>query len=272
MLDLAGSNVSESDNYLIHRGDTLTVVYNFWWEGGVCAFELQNRTDKPLYVDWKKCSFVVGGRKFDYWVDEQVASTLSTEYEIRESYAETILKLWNGAKSKGSTQSVSTGASISTVRKQERITFIPPKATIYRIGYLLLPNSVPLGGTSRAVLKEAVINVRDGSGTATKQPKNYLETTYTRESSPFAFRNFITYSFDEGFKSEYYIDNSFFLSKYVTMEEVQFRGGLAGEAVKGNEYYTPYQEGKSFYKKVEDSETMQATMTQMAHENQKKVK
>jgi hypothetical protein len=253
VLDVAGSNVVEKSSCLVYENDTLSVTYNFWQEGGVAAFEIRNKTEKPFYVDWKKCSFVVGGKKFDYWRDEQVAATTSEEYEVSTSAMQTIINYWSRRKSTttGSSASLSGGSSITTVRKQERVTFIPPRASIYRIGYLLLPNGLAGLISSRVTKKDTIILVGNkNNGTNKKASKSYYQVDYPKESSPFAFRNFITYSFDEGFKSEYYVDNSFYLSKLLQMDEQLFEGPFVEMSGGGLALQYPFEGGKSFFLKV----------------------
>ncbi len=53
----------------------------------------------------------------------------------------------------------------------------------------------------------------------TKKTIIYLQN-YSEENSPIAFRNFLTFSFDESFKTEFYVDNDFYVE---TAKEVELK-------------------------------------------------
>ena len=57
------------DGILQYQNDTIQIGYVFWAEGGVLGIYIHNNLDKPLYIDWRKCSFITGLIKHDYWND-----------------------------------------------------------------------------------------------------------------------------------------------------------------------------------------------------------
>lgn len=137
--------------FLTTENDTIRLVYAFWDENGRMGVFIHNKSDKPLYIDWKKCSFLVEDEKNDYWQDVTSINTSwnSTASGSSESKSSSETKDWfsqfmkelNGfyessAKSTSSGKSVSTwqmetfSSLTSIITKPERITFIPPRATI----------------------------------------------------------------------------------------------------------------------------------------------
>ena len=46
------------------ENDTMRLTYNFHGEGGPITMTVFNKTDKPLFVNWKKSSLIRGGESF----------------------------------------------------------------------------------------------------------------------------------------------------------------------------------------------------------------
>ena len=55
------SSTSNKDNTF--ENDTLKIIYSFWSEGGVFSFSVYNKLSIPLYIDWKKSSFIKNSDK-----------------------------------------------------------------------------------------------------------------------------------------------------------------------------------------------------------------
>ncbi|CAN5387242.1 hypothetical protein BH09BAC1_BH09BAC1_10260 [soil metagenome] len=51
----------------VYQNDSIAIIYSFWAEKGVLAFGIYNKLDRPIYFDWKKCSFVSNDIKLNYW-------------------------------------------------------------------------------------------------------------------------------------------------------------------------------------------------------------
>ena len=62
-------NVPIQDGRFVYEDDSVKVVYTFWKKKGLMAFDVFNKLDVPVYIDWKKSSFVYNDYKMDYWVD-----------------------------------------------------------------------------------------------------------------------------------------------------------------------------------------------------------
>mgnify|MGYP000954995983 CR=1 FL=1 len=125
-------NLNVENDYYVYENDSLKITYTFWNEKGLMTFAIFNKLNKPLYIDWKKSSYIDNSVKLNYWVDE--VSTKSTDYYQGYYYKGPLLK-------PGYVISNSVGVSVSSTVKVERITFLPPKSNYYRSQFYILPNN-----------------------------------------------------------------------------------------------------------------------------------
>lgn len=194
----------KADSLYTFENDTIKIVYSFWKQKGVLGYAVFNKLSVPLYIDWKKSSFVVNDVKMNYWADE----TISTGTSIHSGY-------YSGGYygllgiSGGST--ISSGKSV----KPERITFLAPHSEIIKSEFSLWSgNGILMGVGSKSSLLR-----KPGYGDV--QVK-YLD--YSKSNSPLVFRNFLSYSMTENFSAEIYVDNEFYVSKIQQMKYSAFQG------------------------------------------------
>jgi hypothetical protein len=175
----------ESNNTHIHEGkysfknDTIKVEYDFWFNEGVMGFSITNKLNTPIYIDWKKCSFLLGDKKFDYWRD----------VELRKSVGFYSTYIINTPSYFGST----------TITKPERITFLPPGSKANFAVFIIMP-------------KDHFISKFD------LEP-NESPLEFGANDSPIKFSNYITYSNKENFENEYYLKNDFHVSQIKVMKK-----------------------------------------------------
>lgn len=194
--------LQDKDNYFVAENDTLQVVYSFWQEKGVMSFLVYNKLDIPLYLDWKKSSFIINGNKTDYWSDGTKTRVYVSGTNSSYGYGASI---WT---------SIFTQVEI-TKSKAERITFIPPKS------YINISASKLVDAThfNMENAEKRQMSVPEGSS-------NTFQVYFVsadRNNSKIVFRNFLTYSTKETFDSEYYLDHEFYVRKVVTVEERSFQ-------------------------------------------------
>jgi len=222
----------KSDDGYVFENDSVKIEYNFWAEHGVLYFTVFNKLNTPLYIDWKKSSFIRDDQKLDYYTDVERTNS-STEYSsLIYSYA-----YW------GINEGVANTASVKT--KPERITFIAPHSEIKKNQFYLLNAT---GVALRNDVKVAQVkNTKDTSKTATVFYKIYKEP----KESMLVFRNFLTFSTTEDFKTEFYVDNGFYLSKLTEMKTGQFQGKVSRTRDAQNnyvgDYEYPYENGCAFF-------------------------
>ncbi len=188
-----GITTAKSDCYVFENAD-LKIKYSFWAEHGIMGFKIYNKTDHPLYIDWKKSSMINNGTHYLYYTNK----TTSNFTAYGSSYGTSWL---NGFGSRSSNNnSKTTGAE--TVVHMERISFVSPQSSIYNAFYNLTANIY--FDVNNRTTKEAKV---DG-------------TPVWVSTSNFGinFRNYITYSDKETFETEKHVDNGFMVKKVYTMD------------------------------------------------------
>lgn len=234
------------------QNEDLKISYDMWSEDGITYFSIYNKTDKPMYIDWKRSVFIFNDWKYDYWVEKSTTES----YVVPSGYG----------------NNVTFERKTSTV-VAERYTFVPPHTNVsvpmtYTImsGFTTSTSTTAGGKTTITVaqglkyedktLKKVSIPASSGKGTT----KAYVKE-YSKDNSPARFRNFLTYSFDEKFVNEKFIQNEFYVSKKTEMTKKNFDGPYkkANIAVKVGGvktknkvkiYQSPYRAGTSWYNTI----------------------
>jgi len=234
------------------QNEDLRISYDMWSEDGITYFSIYNKTDKPMYIDWKRSVFIFNDWKYDYWVEKSTTES----YVVPSGYG----------------NNVTFERKTSTV-VAERYTFVPPHTNVsvpmtYTImsGFTTSTSTTASGKTTITVaqglkyedktLKKVSIPASSGKGTT----KAYVKE-YSKDNSPARFRNFLTYSFDEKFVNEKFIQNEFYVSKKTEMTKKNFDGPYkkANIAVKVGGvktknkvkiYQSPYRAGTSWYNTI----------------------
>jgi len=203
----SSTDLKKSENGLyVFENDSLRISYSFWASKGVFSFSIYNKLDKPLYIDWKKSSYIDNQVKLDYWNDQETNSTSSAYGSYL--YSGPLLKAGIGI-SKG------VGVSVSTLTKQERITFIPPRSYHYNSQFYIY--------TGPEIKKFPNTETTEVPRNDNPKKLTIAETTrFDENSTPISFRNFLTFSTSEEFEQEFYIDNSFFIQEILTVENKHF--------------------------------------------------
>lgn len=230
VLDTSGMNTKLKEGYYVFENDTVKITYAFWENKGVMSFSIFNKTDKPLYIDWKNSSFIHNDNKRDYWIDE-------THTDLVGYYKGVY---YNGPKIEPG-YAVSAGAQISasSAVKAERITFIPPKSKFSKSSFLLLP----------------VCYYESDNFTGTDEPRNdnpkkvtkVITEKFTYDSSPLRFRNYLAFSFVENSQPQFYVDNEFYLSSVTEMDIRHYRGAYLGSDNGVFIYEKPFKKPTAFF-------------------------
>jgi len=231
----------------------LKLNYDMWAENGVMYFSVYNKSDSPVYIDWKRSVFIYNDWKNDYWVEKSTT----------ENYLVPV----------GTGKNVTYERKASTV-VAERYTFIPPHT------YVSVPMTYKIASSN---IETNTVTSPDGKTTVTftdnlkmdktaqrvKIPSttgagtvNAFEKSFDKSSTPSRFRNFLTYSYDEKFAREKTIENEWYVSKFTQMKSKNFfgkktkvkvkiktKGKNASQKVKV--YDSPYRKGTSYYKTMD---------------------
>ncbi len=197
---------TNEDGFYIYENDSLKITYSFWKNKGLMTFSIFNKLDKPIYIDWKKSSYVDNSVKLDYWIDEEKNKAISSYGNY--FYDGPLLK-------PGYAVSTNVGTSISSKVKVERITFIPPSSNYYRSQFYIFPISFFKSETKADF--EVVPRNDDPDETT-----NVYKVDFTKANSPLVFRNFLTFSTTEDFETEFYVDNEFYINEILEMDKRHF--------------------------------------------------
>lgn len=224
LITLRGSNVKPvSDEGLVLDNDTLTIRYNFASERGQMHLTLINKLNQPLYVDWKRSSFIIGQDKVDYWQDVADVNLTGSSYSNRY-----------GRYSIGNLSGV--------ISKENQVGFIPPQTKLEKRQFVVLPDgTVRLKGTFKTEEEKA-------NWVNSKKPVKVSVYSYEdADQSPLTFRNYLTLSTDKDFKTEFHIDTKFWASDVKVLPRDQL---LTRQTTGGEYQYSetiPFKKADSFY-------------------------
>ena len=236
VFDTETTNTQLKDGKYVYENDTIKITYSFWQSKGVMSFSIYNKSNKPIYIDWKNSSFIYNDHKLNYWVEESPPQLSGNFYGY---YYDGPLKDLHTTMNEG-VQNYS-----SSVITYERVTFIPPKSGYDRSQFYLLP------------IDHCELNIDCPSSEVPRNDNPKKQTTiYSRNfsylDSPLRFRNYLAYSFSENSQKFFFIDNGFYLSSVKEMDIRHYRGKqTGGDSENGTVYENPYAKKTSFYINLE---------------------
>ena len=140
--------------------------------------------------------------------------------------------------------------SLTRISKLERITFIPPGTTVSMDLYALCENELKDLPTNLFSPKDTTLNVKtavimneghpEWDSTVWEQKKMpILIAKFTTETSPFLFRSFLSYSTDEKFSTEAYVNNNFYVAQISEMPSSLFSAKAKKEKTPQNDWALP---------------------------------
>jgi hypothetical protein len=240
VIETKTENTKIEENMYVYENDSILVIYDFWHDKGLLNFSIYNKLNKPMYVDWKKSSYINNGVKRNFWEDIEISKSI----ENRSGYS-------YGGKKSLIAYTNSVNVSSSETIKPEKITFIPPKSNYLRSQFFLMPISFI------KVKNYPIIKEMPKLNNENKVVK-YNEKEFNKNNTPLIFRNFLTLSYSENFSSEFYVDNEFYISKVIKVDKNQFEGYKKSTNNKLYEVdengrriiISPFQKSTSFYIKM----------------------
>jgi len=227
--------IKDNQTHYVFDNDTVRIAYHFWGDRGEFWFEIQNKLNVPIYIDWKKSNLVNNNTPYPYWDDNKQVNTLS----VGKGYGASALR------TDGVTVSASVGGSLSTsvITAKERITFLSPNAIIF--------------SKQQRIAQEYFILAKDAKRTEVSNDAKPKKTTvvysqnFTDDNTPIRLTNFITLSLSEDFKNEIFVSHSFVASAIREMETWHFWGKpISYDERLGTQYEPKTQSEKRFYIEV----------------------
>lgn len=223
------SELERIDDFYTFENDTVRIVYSFWSNRGVVSFSILNKQDVPLYIDWKKSSYIDKSLKLDYWADEEAISSQS-DYKLYAYRGSRTTPWYYSGMIQGST-------STSKV-KIERITFIPPKSVYVKSDFHIKPRGHYKH--QKSSMRHEVLPRNDKPSKKTKVYQNQ----FSHNDTPIYFRNYITLSFSESFTSEFHVDHYFNVKSVLLMDQRHFEYPKRDYNKKGGKFYIKDGQGK----------------------------
>ncbi len=184
---------------------------------------LVNKLNQPLYVDWKRSSFIIGEDKLDYWYDLANVDLSGSSYGGR--YGRYAINSLYG-----------------TISKDDPIAFIPPQTKLSKHQFVVFPSGVlRLPGTPEIVQEKAAW-IPDR-----KKPVDISVYKYAADQSPLTFRNYLTLSTDKDFKTEFHIDTKFWASDVRVAPKLQVANATSYDADDRYSNWQPFNQKDGFY-------------------------
>jgi len=164
------------------ENDTLSLMYNYNGYGGPVWLSITNKTDKPMYVNWKKSAIInLGYSRSLYQPNVKMAGS----FDAVRVYGETAGRL---------------AGSFSV---PEGMDFIPPHSNISKT----LDLTIFRTAVNKDQLKGDPQTLR---GAKTVPPTIYQMYTYDQLSSPVQFKSYLTFVFDTDNAKEFAVSHAFY--------------------------------------------------------------
>lgn len=206
LVTLSSTLKAAPEKGFVYETDTLRLSYQFFSEGGTVHFSIENKLATPLYIDWKRSSFIIGQKKLDYWYDASSVNLTGTAYT--SGYGRYL-------RSSSSTSVNLTGS----INKENAVDFIPPGTKIEKDQFVLVP------GPALVLRGQYLTEKVASTDSSRRKPVDVQTYQYTVDTSPLQFRNYLTLSTDKDFRSEFALDNKFWASGVKVMPFQQLTGG-----------------------------------------------
>ena len=181
------------DGNMTHEDAYCIVRYNFFAQEGDAGFWVTNKSDSIIYVDLAECFFNLNGNAYDYYQGREWTQTKSQT--VSNSKKE------KGNKTADISSSASSTSTKATSSVERRVVIVPPHATKYVSEYHIVSNMIELCG------------VKD-----TPRKGKSAGASFTQETSPVVFGNYVTYKVGMHGK-KVHVDDMFYVSQIINVNE-----------------------------------------------------
>lgn len=207
---LDSKELQMQDNAMQYKNADCRVTYNFWSNGGIVAFAVENLTDKDIFVNMNESFLVVNGFAHNYFEDKTYtygnASSVALGYGENLSVSISGKDFWgkkNYTATAGAASSIAAKASVfnSVSQKEQEVICIPAHSFKLVSKFRLSPD----------MYIKCIKNI--------DYPKNKCPVvTFNNDNSPLKMNNRLTYGFSKDSMNKH-IDNMFWLSEIVNYSE-----------------------------------------------------
>ncbi len=204
-----------SDSLMVFQDSLVDVKFYFYENNGSKAFTIKNKTERPVFLDFKNTFIMINKNRLNLWEDVSQFTGKTNQYNISEF-------------------EYSRGTIKAAIKKPERIIMIPPKSLqIVNTATPLLKRQILLSETQKENVK---------ANWTSKNKTTVIESMdFTNENTPLKFRIFISLSKTEDFRDPFYFDFNFWLNNMLQMD--------ARQATKSKKFAKHYKGKYSFVEK-----------------------
>jgi hypothetical protein len=196
-MTVSGKNISQNDRReFIMENDSIRVKYNFSGANAPINVEVQNKLDKPVYIDWSRSALIINDKAISY-----VPSSMPISGSVT-----TTTSSW-GRQFAGLQQSTSQGSFSGSVGVPKEMDFIPPGA--YK-------TKTPLGVTNVFYPDARYDAKREKVHLANGYTGGALIKRYADSSSPFRFSSYLTLYTEGGPDKPIVFEHAFYVSEIWT--------------------------------------------------------
>lgn len=199
-------------NGFLWQTDTISVAYQFSGEGGLMTVTVFNKSNQPLYLNWKKSALINDGMTVSLFNRNVIANgVISTD-----SYLV------------GNIQTAGYSQFSVSFDLPEGIEFLPPQSGLSKTVITLQEISVNSIAIP-AVVEQEKIRVADGI------IAKFRQLQYADEYSPLRFKTYITLALGKNAENEFSVQHSFYAKEVLqsTTEPELFSMYRAN----GNQFY-----------------------------------
>jgi hypothetical protein len=170
------------------ENDTMKLVYNFHGEGGPMSVTIYNKTEKPLFVNWKKSALIRDGHS---------TSLFNSSVQVTGELSTTAIPL----RSKVATASYSSlSASFDLPQGME---LIPPASDIKK-GLFAVQDEAVLNAQNKDTAHSEKIT--DAYGVVAR----FKRFSFEEAQSPLQFRSYLTFVLGNDNSPEFSVQHSFY--------------------------------------------------------------
>lgn len=216
-LKTSSKDLSIKNDCYYTESDGIAFYFSNWGENGLLQIMVINNSDKPIYIDWKKSILFENDNRKNLWEDKTIINTTGTSNSISTNILNPFVSFQK-----------SNFQSISVVKNDEQITFIPQNSAITKTTCALSYN----------LIKMITMSVNLDSQSCNRNIIYGFEE-YNENNSPLTNRIFITYSKNQDFSDEKYIDKKIFVAASYIFNEQDY-GYLKAKSASNTHYLLPF--------------------------------
>jgi hypothetical protein len=180
---------SNDQKEFVHENDSLIVKYNFSGNDCPVKISIENKLERPLFIDWKRSALIIN----------DVSQPYSKDKAVIDAYGAGTTFIWG-------TSSASQFINVQgTITRSESPGFIPPRSKIES-------DVVYAAGNYKKLKGRKSKPIRVYSADSYSSAKHY---EFNEDNSPVGFRCYLSLSADPDFRSLIVYDDKFWVTEIV---------------------------------------------------------